>query len=305
MTMLQNAIVVLGLVVGTYEGAIAQTAPFPPQPVPPSVLPSAAVEPSQVVQPPPPLVVRVEQVAPIKLEPSGDSSWWTRLVPIIAPIISGLIALGGVWLGLRVGQSNTQRTIDAAQLNSEAAINQKANESELKEIQEKFDAFYGPYLQRSEENRLLALELRDRQPDRATFRTLLKLLDPAWFAGLSKADQTIVNEIVGNGVELRTLIRDKAGAVDSAVLPYLARAGTHFTILKLAKEGALNNDPGRFERYVYPAQLDAVLSADMTRLKRRSQTLQTRPSERHGPLDPLVIPPELALPVWPEPPPRY
>jgi hypothetical protein len=53
---------------------------------------------------------------------------------------------------------------------------------------------------------------------------LLKLLDPAWFAGLSKSDQTIVNEIVNNGTELRTLVREKSGAVEPAVLPYLARA---------------------------------------------------------------------------------
>jgi hypothetical protein len=209
-----------------------------------------------------------------------------------------------VWLGLKVGKSNTEKTIETAQRNSDAAINQKANEAELKEIQEKLDTFCGPYLQRSEENRLLALELRDRQPDRATFRTLLKLLDPAWFVSLSKADQTIIDEIVGNGTDLRTLIRDKAGAVDPAVLPYLARAATHFTILKLAKEGALENDPKRFERYVYPAQLDEVLNLDMARLKRRSQTLQSRPSERHGLLEALVIPPALALAAWADPPRR-
>lgn len=246
-------------------------------------------------------MVRVEQVAPIKLEPGGDSSWWARLAPIIAPLISGFTALGGAWLGLRVGQSNTQKTIEAAQRNSEAAINQKASEAELKEIREKLDTFYGPYMQRSE-NRLLALKLRDRQPDRVTFRTLLNLLDPAWFAGLAKADQTIVSEIVNNGIELRNLIREKSGAVDPAVLPYLARAGAHFTMLKLAKEGALANDPKRFERYVYPGQLDKVLAMDMARMQLHGETLLADPAKRHGPLTPLVIPPELALAPWPEPP---
>jgi hypothetical protein len=115
---------------------------------------------------------------------------------------------------------------------------------------------------------------------------------------------SIIGEIVGNGTDLRTLIRDKAGAVDPAVLPYLARAGTHFTMLKLAKEGALANDPRRFELYVYPAQLDEVLSMDVARLKRRGQTLQSGPSERHGPLEALVIPQALALAPWPEPPRR-
>ena len=246
-------------------------------------------------------MVRVEQVAPIKIEQAG-ASWWARLAPIMAPLVSGFIALGGVWLGLRVGQSNTQKTIDAALRTSEAAINQKASEAELKEIQGKLDTFYGPYMQRSEENRLLALELRARQPDPATFRTLLKLLDPAWFAGLSKSDQTIVNEIVNNGTELRNLVREKSGAVEPAVLPYLARAGAHFTMLKLAKEGALANDPQRFERYVYPGQLDKVLAMDMVRMKVRGETLQADPAKRHGPLTPLIIPPELALASWPEPP---
>jgi hypothetical protein len=90
----------------------------------------------------------------------------------------------------------------------------------------------------------------------------------------------------------------------ASALSILARAATHFTILKLAKEGALENDPKRFEPYVYPAQLDEVLNLDMARLKRRSQTLQSRPSERHGLLEALVIPPALALAAWADPPRR-
>lgn len=160
-------------------------------------------------------------------------------------------------------------------------------------------------MQRSEENRLLALELRDRQPDKATFRTLLKLLDPEWFPSLPKADQTIVLEIVRNGEDLRALIRDKSGAVDAKLVPYLSRAGTHFTILKLAKDGALDNDPERFKRYVYPQQVDEVLNLEMVRLNGRMEQLQADPAKRHGPLAPLVIDEaRLSLPTWPEPPPR-
>ncbi len=307
MTRLQNGIMALTLLATASGGALAQTtsseAPAslpPPKTATPSVAPAApSVTPAA---PSPPLIVRVEQVAPIKLESTKESSWWARVAPFIASVISGFIAFIGVLLGLKVGETNTQRTIEAAQRNSDAAINQKANEAELKAIQDKLDAFYGPYLQRSEESRLLASELRDRQPNKETFRTLLKLLDPAWFPALSKADQTIVNEIVENGDKLRTLIRDKAGAVDPAILPYLARAGTHFTMLKLAKANALMNDPARFALYVYPGQLDKVLNTDMTRLKQRIETLQSRPSERHGLLGPLVIPNDLALTPWPDPP---
>jgi hypothetical protein len=295
-----NKIAASAFVALAYGGALAQT---PSSPATPPSVPSAAIPSTGTVTPPSaPMVVRLEPIAPIQLKSDSDPSWWTRIAPIIAPVLSGLLALGGVWLGLKVGQKNTERTIKAAQRNSEAAINQKANEAELKEIQDKLDTFYGPYLLRSEENRLLAVELRNRQPDATTFRTLTKLLDPAWFRNLSKGDQTIVNEIVANGVELRTLVREKPGTVDSAVLPYLARAGAHFTMLKLAKDGALDNDPARFERYVYPRQLDEVLNADVVRLKRRSAILQNRPSDHHDSLEPLIITRELALPDWPDPP---
>src|SRR5262249_53178775 len=108
-------------------------------------------------------------------------------------------------------------------------------------------------------------------------------------------DQTLVNEIVANGSDLRTLIRDKTGAVDPAILPYLAEAGTHFTMLKLAKDGALENDPKRFERYVYPRKLDDVLKLDMARLKKRADLLLNQPSKSHGSPEPLKIPPQLAL----------
>src|ERR1700730_6335745 len=121
---LRNGIIVFAFIAGV-DGVLAQTPQSLPPGSPPSGPPAAgssnpAVPPSQA-----PLVVRVEQVAPIRLEPGGDSSWWARLAPFIAPLVSGFIALGGAWLGLRVGQSNTQKTIDAALRTSEAAINQK------------------------------------------------------------------------------------------------------------------------------------------------------------------------------------
>lgn len=73
----------------------------------------------------------VSRIAPLSLKSNAKTSWLASLVPIVAPIISGLIALGGVWLGLRVGENNTEKTISAAIRSSEAVINQRANEAEL------------------------------------------------------------------------------------------------------------------------------------------------------------------------------
>jgi len=167
----------------------------------------------------------------------------------------------------------------------------------VKEIRTKLDGFYGPFVQRLEEGRLLANELRDRQPDKSTFRMLIKLLDPGWLKGTSPADRTIATEIVENGQILIALIRDKAGAVDPAISPYLARAATHFTVLKLAKDGALENDPQRFDRYVFPKELDEVLQLEVARLTNRANALQSKPTAAHGPMASLAIPMNLALPA--------
>ncbi len=261
----------------TLPTAVAQTAA------------SAAASSSQraVASTPAPLLVRVEQVAPLKMEPSASKSLWEVILP---PVISALTALGGAFVGGWIGQRS-----------SAATINQKNNEAELKEIRAKLDGFYGPFSRRSHEGELMALELRERQPDKATFRTLLKLLDPEWLKNASKADHTIVAEIVQNGAGLLALIRDKAGALEPSVSDYLARAAIHFTMLKLAKDGALENDPDRFERYVFPWQLDRVLKLEVARLNARADLLQSKPSETHLPLAALVIPTEFALPEWPRP----
>ena len=151
---LRNGIIVFAFIAGV-DGVLAQTPLSPPPGSTPSGTPVAGPS----VPPPPqaPLVVRVEQVAPIQLEQAGASSWWARLAPIMAPLVSGFIALGGVWLGLRVGQSNTQKTIDAALRTSEAAINQKASEAELKEIQDKLDK---PLVERREGLRIVPIDRR-------------------------------------------------------------------------------------------------------------------------------------------------
>lgn len=212
-----------------------------------------------------------------------------------------LLALAGALLGVIASQWTTRRTIEAGRRNVEDAVNQKANEMELVDLRARLEGFYGPYQQLSEENRLLAEEFRSRQSD-SEIRTLLKLLDPHWFPRLSKADQTIVEEIIRNGLVLRDLIRAKSGLADPAALPYLARAGTHFTLLNLAKAGALGNDPDRFAVYVYPHQLDEVLRAETERLKGRINLLRSAPAQAHRPLEPLVLPEALALPPWPESP---
>lgn len=226
---------------------------------------------------------------PVAASPPPQTGWWSSPPAVLSPILSGIVSLAVTWLALFFGFRNTRST-----------IRQKANEAELAAIEAKLGAFYGPYLQRSQENQLLAAEFHSRQPE--GFRTLLSLLDPAWKRGLSPADRTIVAEIVANGSDLRSMIREHSGAVDRLVRPYLAFASVHFTMLMLADKGALDNDLDRFAPFVYPRSFDMVLQADMDRLSDRADLLRRQPHGEHPLLAPFVVPPRCELPKWPNPP---
>ena len=249
----------------------------------------AAPDPAKSVVPPPAVSAPAAGSAGPAAAPAppiATPSWWYAPPPLLTAALSGFFGLAGTALALQFGWWNTK-----------TAINQKANEAELAAIRAKLDAFYGPYLQRSEENKLLAAELHSRQPP--GFRTLLGLVDPRWYKNLTKAESTLVDEIVANGIDLRAMMRERAGAVDPAVLPYLARAGTHFTMLILAKAGSLDGDPERYRHFVYPRQLDPVLRADMARLEARATLLRSALLVRHDPAPCLVVPDGLALDPWP------
>jgi hypothetical protein len=243
-----------------------------------------------------PLTVRIEPVGPFKIDNGKAPAPWTFWVPVVGPIISGLLAALGVLLSLRFAERSSKRTIEAARQTNEASIWQKANETELKELISKLDSFYGPFMQMSQANYLMIEEFRSRQP--VGFRTLPKVFDPAWLATLSTGDRKIVAEVCQKAADLETFIAEKAGHVDGQLLPYLARASAHFRILYLAHQGLLGEDPNNFLRYVYPKQLDAVLRLEVDRLRRRCDALRANPGSPSGVMEPLRISVDLALEPW-------
>ncbi|WP_207462150.1 hypothetical protein [Azospirillum sp. SYSU D00513] len=244
----------------------------------------------------PPLSVRLEPGGSLRVESGGTPPWWSYWVPTVGPIISGVLAFLGAWLGLSIAQRNTLRTIEAAQRTTEASVWQKANETELKDLLGKLDGFYGPFMQMSDANRLMAEDVRSRQPE--GHRLLLKVFDREWLQSLSPGDQTIVAEICKNAAVLEGFITQKAGMVDEKVLPYLVRASAHFRVLNLAYKGELGTDSTQFARYVFPKSLDGVLALEVERLKRRCDSLRAEPSKAPGPMAPLVLLPEHALKPW-------
>jgi hypothetical protein len=246
-----------------------------------------------------PLSIRVEPIAPLKLETGSGPPWWTYWIAVVGPLISGVLAYLGVRLSLAFAQRNTASTIAATQQTSDASLWQRANEAELKDILGKLDGFYGPFMQMSQANHLMIEEFRSRQPE--GFRTLPHVFDRAWLEALPKGDRKVIAEICDKAAELQKFIADKAGMVDEKVLPYLARASAHFRILYLAHKGELGEDPTNFRRYVYPKELDGVLKLEVRRLRARCDTLRAKPGSPPGSMSSLEIPSNLALEAWPAP----
>ena len=209
---------------------------FAEAPTVPSRSATAAATPERGQTSPPPiqgLNVRVESVPTVELKsPSGG------LKELAAPIVS-LLSVVIALIAVVYGKRSNDRAIAEAQRSNEATLWQKANETELKDIQGQLDEFYGPYQQLSEANDLMAQELRARQPDVEKYRMLVRVFDQVWLARLSAADRTIVREVCGNALKLETFIQDHAKMVDPQILPYLSRASAHFRILYLAHKGEL------------------------------------------------------------------
>lgn len=272
-----------------------QSAPAQPAVTAPPQLPANQTP----AQPTTSSTIRIEPIGSFKLESGVSAPWWSYFVPLGTAVLTLL----GVWAGLWIGQRNTQKTIVAAQKNNDASVWQKANEAELKDIQSKLDGFYIPFRLLSDANHHFAQDLRAKEnaKGRKDYRMLIQLFDQDWIKSLSDWDKKIVEIVCCSGEELRKLIETKSGLVDEQILPYLSRVSVHFRVLHLAYEGSLGSDPSSFKDYVYPRQLDDVLTLEVDRLRARMAQLRAKPGEDPGPIPPLNIPKELELNSWVDP----
>jgi hypothetical protein len=260
--------------------------------------------------PPSDIVVRVETPAPVSIElpKSSGPPTWTYWLP-------SLIGLSGVLFGLAVAwkssssatsaaQRSTQANIDAALKANQATNWQKANENELKSIQDQLEKFYGPLMTRLQADHLLAQDIRNRQPETPEgYRLLRNLFNREWVDGLSAGDRNLVQAICSEHASKLAEMIIMAGSVEPLLIPYFSRAVAHFRILKLAYEGALGDKFKPFERYVYPKALDKVLILEVKRLMDRAKEIRAKPTEQLQPIPALIIPGEekYKLDEWPDP----
>jgi len=206
--------------------------------------------------------------------------------PTINAAISALAGLAGALIGSH-----------ASTRNSQAGLVQKTNEQEIESIDRRVSGFLMPFIHLSNENRTLAQELKRRLKGDGDFRTLTGLLTTGWRETLTLGEQALLAAVVSNASELRDLIIKGSGSVSIQLLPYFEKASSHFRFLQLAYDGSLDMDPARYERYVYPRQLDGVLAAELSRLEARRDLLRREPARSHERISDLVIPADLRLPV--------
>lgn len=266
----------------------------PPSAAPPagsaSPAPTATPSPAASAPSPAPTVVQTTPVSSggKSANTNNNDDRWTA--KDVATILAGLGGLCGAAVAAFAIRSNGQ--------SSRATTIQKANEAELESLQSKLDGFYGPYLQLSSTNALIATDLKSRQREGAAMRVLLVLLDPDWRQNFTQGDVSLIEEILAIDGELLDLIQKESGLVSSAVQPYLWRAASHFRIMKLAADKKLDNDPSRYAHYVYPKQLDKVLDLEIGRIRDRIELIRSQPMVLHPPAPELAIPAELKLDAW-------
>ena len=208
-----------------------------------------------------------------------DSFPWKDMAPVIAACITGLVSLivlGGTGL--------------IAFISLRAGTWQKANEAEVKEIDEKLNKFYGRFMHSLGRTHLFAQDVRSKQPDPKNYRLLVQLFDAKWKDDLSAADKALVTQIVEAAEANDALISENLGMADPMLIPYFVCASAHFRILKLAGKGELGKDSKPFESYVYPKALDHVVNLEVTRLVTRREKLLANLSKNHGAMPKLQIP---------------
>ncbi|MCC4298499.1 hypothetical protein [Aurantimonas coralicida] len=194
----------------------------------------------------------------------------------------------------------SSRTLATSRELSDRSVWQKANESELNNIQQRIEKFYNPNKQISEEIRIFSRDLRSRTDQ--NFVLLRNLFDRHWVESLDEGRRFLLDSIVEKAEKLDGLTERHGGAADISLAPYLARARAHYRVIRLASEGKLGADPSEFlPLYVYPKAINPVLDLEERRLLDSIDALRARPSYAHTPIAPLSIPPKYNLDKIPDP----
>lgn len=149
-------------------------------------------------------------------------------------------------------------------------LQEKKQEDERKEIYKKLNEFYGPYQQLLETSRLLYDDIFKKGKSE-NWKTLTEFLKGTKLKG---NDRQVYEQILEITIKLEELRTTNSGLVDDPKLRILlARAGTHFRIIRLAYEGKLSGEEERFENYIYPRELNEMINNKIIDLQTRLDDL--------------------------------
>lgn len=149
-------------------------------------------------------------------------------------------------------------------------LNAKTKEEERTEINKKLSEFYGPFTQLSHKS-LMIYRLFTKDKKRH-YQTLSELLNGTQFSG---NDKVLLEQIILINKQLEELIINKSGYVEDFELrQLLAKAATHFNVMKLAFDGTIKGEKDRFEEYLYPRELSDKINEDIDKLNRRLKELK-------------------------------
>lgn len=195
---------------------------------------------------------------------SADNFVVKSLVPLLSAL-TGIVAL-------LVTYRLTKGSWDQARDNADRALRMQRAENEAKVIRDKLDTFFGPLSQLLATSSILYEALKSAQSNPADFRALKAVLDGQVFDSNSKM---ILEEIIELGKSAERLIAEKAGLIDEDIEEILWKLQAHYRVLRLAYSGAIKGEFARFEKYVFPREMDKAIREKTSNLKKRMTWLMS------------------------------
>lgn len=178
----------------------------------------------------------------------NNFEWIKAWGPIIVGILSVLAALFANWRLLK----------------------SKSREEERNEINKKLSEFYGTFIQLRKKSVMLYRVFVEGKEEH--YRTLPSILRGDEF---SSNDRSLLKEIISINEQLEDLIVKKSGYVEDRELrDLLGKATTHFNIMSLAYNGLINGEIEKFEKYLFPRELDDRIESEIEKLNKRLNDLK-------------------------------
>jgi hypothetical protein len=208
-----------------------------------------------------------------------------NLANFISTIGSILISIVVIIIGyllnkktLNASEINTKKSLEASMLIAQNAIKSKRIEERKNEIYKKLNDFYQPlYEYRQKSQRLYDLFIirlkAEAELNGEHFRTLTYLLDGR---ELNHNEEVLMSEIIIIGSLIENLIHTKAGLIDDERLRinFLPKLTSHIIILRLAWRRELVGESAKFIDYVFPSEVDALISERIRSLQAELKGLE-------------------------------